>query len=1837
MKHLKLFFALFAMLALGVGNAWGADDVIDYSTTKSALNSTATSTWKSPDLNITGASGAQYVIHSMGTKGTSNALQWNKNGFLYQTKSGGTLKSVTINGTSGKKVNIYASKSAYSGAASGTAIATLNLTGSDATYTFDENSNYTYLAINGSLSSTSIVSITVTYETASATPDPVDPTVTFSNGNYTVGGTLNLSTLWTSNSDGAVTYTVKTDGGTGATINGTSFTATAAGTCEIKASQAATSAYNAIEKTATITITAPTPATITLSEAGVETSVSGKNVGDSYTLPLTSTQTCGTKTFVGWSTVEIATPGDKPITNFHEPGAPVTLAATQTFYAVYATSSGTPETWEQTTSVAVGDLVVIAQVDNGTKEMTGLGKTPETANNNYGVGTDFTTNPNGTLIWTVEEGNTSGQFSFNNGTYYLNLGANENYLSYSATKTATSSWTVSTSDERAVVTNANYDSRKIMWNKNNTRFASYSKNHGNNSGQYYYHIVFYKKSGGISYSDYTTSCAAAPKPAELVSIAANAEGKNAFTEGDEFVKATITATYDDETTKDVTSLATFTGYDMNTTGTQTVTVTYEGQTTTYQITVNAKTPATLILSKNGVEEALEGEHKVGDVVTLPSITSDCVKQFVGWSADDNCATAPEYAPGADFTLTAEEHTLYAVYATAAEGELTSIFSETFDACDGTGGNDGKWSGTGVAQGDLPDELSSTWTFIKGTKANECAKFGTGSLKGSAETPEIALSGSAKLTFKSGAWDGNSEKTTLNVSATGATLSPTSVTLDKGIWNAYTIDITEATGSVKIKFEAVVDDNNRFFLDDVVVSQGSITYSDYSTTCTVAPDAPEFSVATGTYNAAQTVTITAEDGATIYYTLNGNNPTNESNVYSSALTISETTTLKAIAVKDGLSSAIATATYTIKLPLTTIDQIFAKATEVGGTATAVEITMGGWTVSGANDKNVFVTDGTKGFIIYKSDGGHGFNVGDVLSGTVACKVQLFKGSAELTELTSTTSGLTVTTGGTVAPVTLDAAGITALTGVNTGSVIKINGTCTLENSKYYVAGVQLYNTLYEFQTLEPSAEYNVTGVYQLYTTTKEILPRQEADIEKIESLPTATISIADITMEVEETKTITATIYPAAAAAAVVYSTTSSCISISGNTITALTEGTATVTATIADSDDKHYGATKDFTVTVTPKSTKDKVVILAEYDGQWYAMKGEAVSGKTGQIAAIPVTYVDGKLYDVADADRATIEWQRAVVDDKTTFSNNGNFLNGEDGTNLTLVTTKGEGCSWIWNPTDKYYTTNTSGTIRTFIYRENFNFKNYDVNSAGTTHKDGNYSKLPVVTAPVYVTGEVALTGKFSTGKYEYAQFAPGNLQYNVGSSTWAFAGEQYNVIGEPNINVGDPTFTGTIDMFGWSADGKFGVNPSNKNEDYIGGFQDWGTLFPVEHNYSTLSADQWYYLLFQRDKASSLKQIAKINGVVGILLFPDDWAGMPDGCTVGVTETEFTDDEGKIIIRNYEYTLEQWAKIEAEGAVFLPGAGRRAGGYGNKINYSQVEETNSANLNDGFYRWQDYTNYVPYYWTSTKVADNNVKYLTTYHVVSQDPLEYGVGYAHVGWGEYARYGQSVRLAKVTSTLIEIGGGDNSTVIADNEDEIVNVKVNRTFTANDGYYTICLPFDLAAEKIGKAYQIQAITEHVAGEGINVEFTEVNTLTAGQPYLLLPSKNLENPIFEGVTIVNTTGETTDPVVGAGIKITFTGIINGVGETTGSTDYYVGDYGFLYNGTTEKLGLRAFFTITDEEGNPAKVRARVVVGENTTTDLDNILNGENTTIKVIENGQLIIIRNGEKFNAQGVRF
>ncbi len=79
----------------------------------------------------------------------------------------------------------------------------------------------------------------------------------------------------------------------------------------------------------------------------------------------------------------------------------------------------------------------------------------------------------------------------------------------------------------------------------------------------------------------------------------------------------------------------------------------------------------------------------------------------------------------------------------------------------------------------------------------------------------------------------------------------------------------------------------------------------------APAAPTFSVAEGIYAEAQTVALACEtEGAKIYYTLDGTDPTAASTEYTAALNIATTTTVKAIAINNAISSAVVSATYKI---------------------------------------------------------------------------------------------------------------------------------------------------------------------------------------------------------------------------------------------------------------------------------------------------------------------------------------------------------------------------------------------------------------------------------------------------------------------------------------------------------------------------------------------------------------------------------------------------------------------------------------------------------------------------------------------------------------------------------------------------------------------------------------------------------------------------------------------------------------------------------------------------------------------------------------------------------------
>lgn len=76
------------------------------------------------------------------------------------------------------------------------------------------------------------------------------------------------------------------------------------------------------------------------------------------------------------------------------------------------------------------------------------------------------------------------------------------------------------------------------------------------------------------------------------------------------------------------------------------------------------------------------------------------------------------------------------------------------------------------------------------------------------------------------------------------------------------------------------------------------------------NAPKFTPEAGTYYSKQNVTISADAGCDIYYTLDGTAPTTASTKYTAAIEIAKTTTVKAIAAKDSKVSEVATAEYVI---------------------------------------------------------------------------------------------------------------------------------------------------------------------------------------------------------------------------------------------------------------------------------------------------------------------------------------------------------------------------------------------------------------------------------------------------------------------------------------------------------------------------------------------------------------------------------------------------------------------------------------------------------------------------------------------------------------------------------------------------------------------------------------------------------------------------------------------------------------------------------------------------------------------------------------------------------------
>ena len=213
------------------------------------------------------------------------------------------------------------------------------------------------------------------------------------------------------------------------------------------------------------------------------------------------------------------------------------------------------------------------------------------------------------------------------------------------------------------------------------------------------------------------------------------------------------------------------------------------------------------------------------------------------------------------------------------------------------------------------------------------------------TSTYGYSGNLVLRYKTNATALNVKTTTDDISVDGEENEGDGVTYNTAGEHKVTFKgITTLTENITIVFTATTGSNVR--LDDIVLKGTQAALTKVAT--------PVISPASGAVASGTEVTITcATDGVTIYYTTDGSTPTSSSTAYNPASkpTITAATTIKAIAVKDGLTdSEIASASYTIAAPCATPTFSVPEGEVVKGTTVTLSTATDGATI-------YYTTDGT----------------------------------------------------------------------------------------------------------------------------------------------------------------------------------------------------------------------------------------------------------------------------------------------------------------------------------------------------------------------------------------------------------------------------------------------------------------------------------------------------------------------------------------------------------------------------------------------------------------------------------------------------------------------------------------------------------------------------------------------------------------------------------------------------------------------------------------------------------------------------------------------------------------
>lgn len=251
-------------------------------------------------------------------------------------------------------------------------------------------------------------------------------------------------------------------------------------------------------------------------------------------------------------------------------------------------------------------------------------------------------------------------------------------------------------------------------------------------------------------------------------------------------------------------------------------------------------------------------------------------------------------------------------------------------------------------------------------------------------------------------------------------------------------------------------------------------------------------------------------------------------------------------------------------------------------------------------------------------------------------------------------------------------------------------------------------------------------------------------------------------------------------------------------------------------------------------------------------------------------------------------------------------------------------------------------------------------------------------------VTPTGVLPGQFSVnasgGKVAFSQ---GNLQYRDATGVYRFAGAQNIVLNDLNLFV-------QYDKNGYEF------------IDLLPLEDDWGTqaiqnVGNKTDSWRLMTADEWKYLLDERPDADQKKALASLEldddilertPECGIVLLPDNFV-MPPGLSLDCSAENY--------YVNY-FDKEDWAQMEANGAVFLTADGALSKAQG--VHVAGLLEDDNRNMHG-------------YYWTTTTYYDEGKRQTFDLHLLFSDEMGYITTPTKSASVAIDGIGESVRLVK--------------------------------------------------------------------------------------------------------------------------------------------------------------------------------------------------------------------------------